>query len=169
MTIQLDACDVFKAAIMLEERGVGFYADAAVKFSGHARNLLMQLSEMEKGHAQIFRNILAGLAAVDVVADDSDGEESAAFLQALTSDRIITDACRPDENDSYDTVLEKAMLIEKNSVFFYTTVKEIVQGKMAVGAVEKILQEELTHFKMLNDALIDWRRRNKRGRSRTDE
>ena len=124
---------------------------------------------MEKGHARYFSNILGELPVSAIASDDTDAEEAKGFLQALTSDRIITSACQPDDSDGYDAILEKAMLIEKNSVFFYTTVKEIMQGRMAAGAVDKIIQEEVTHFKMLSEALSDWRRRNKRGGSKADE
>jgi len=157
MQIQLKATDVFKAAIMLEERASRFYADAAANFSGRAQKLLTQLSEMESGHARQFSGILAEIADKPTEPTGGGDPETDDFLQAMTSDRIITGECRVVAGDTYDIILEKAMLIEKNSVFFYTTVKDIMQGKMAAGAVERLIQEEVGHFKMLNDALKEWR------------
>jgi rubrerythrin len=156
MQLQLNAIDVFKAAIILEDRAAGFYASAAENASGQPRKLLLQLSEMEKGHAQQFSNLLSELAYSKSESEENE-EGNDDFLQALTSDRIITHECHILETDGYEAILEKAMLIEKNSVFFYTAVKEIMQAKMAAGAVEKIIQEEVTHFRMLNDALRSWK------------
>jgi rubrerythrin len=74
----------------------------------------------------------------------------------MTSDRIITRECQVVAGDTYDVILEKAMLIEKNSVFFYTTVKEIMQSRMSAGAVDRIIHEEVSHFSMLSEALKEW-------------
>ncbi len=169
MQIQLNTADVLAAAIKLEERGVRFYAEAATKFSGAARTLLTLLSGMEEGHAQHFKNILTELPARGAVADAIDAEEAGTYLNALTSDRIIIEACKPMEGDTYDVILEKAMLLEKNSVFFYTMLKGILQEHTAVEAVERIIGEETTHYNMLNEALSDWRRRHPRGRGHNDE
>jgi len=169
MQMKLNAADVFAAAIKLEERGVSFYAEAAARFSGASRNLLMLLSGMEEGHAQHFRKVLSELAGNKPVTSTAEAEEADAYLSALTSDRIIVEFCRPMEGDAYDVILEKAMLLEKNSVFFYTLLKEILQERMAAGAVTKIISEEAGHYNMLNEALVDWRRRNRRNRGRNDE
>jgi rubrerythrin len=156
MQLQLNAVDVFKAAVMLEERAARFYTGAAGKASGQPRQLLLQLSEMETGHARQFSLILDELAAT--VRGSGEPEEGADdFLQVLTGDRVITQDCQIEEGDGYETILEKAMQIEKNSVFFYTAVKETMQEKMAAGAVERIIQEEVAHFRMLSDALRSWR------------
>lgn len=156
MQLQLNAVDVFKAAVMLEERAARFYTTAAAKASGQPRQLLLQLSEMETGHARQFKLVLDELAANARGADEPE-EGVDDFLQALTGDRVITRDCQIGEGDGYETILEKAMQIEKNSVFFYTAVKEIMQEKMAAGAVDRIIQEEVSHFRMLSDTLRSWR------------
>ncbi|EKD82359.1 MAG: hypothetical protein ACD_39C01345G0002 [uncultured bacterium] len=157
MQIQLNAGDVFKAAIMLEERAVRFYVAAAEAADGRARKLLENLADMERGHARQFSTPLAEAVDSRLAAVESPDQEADDFLQALTSDRIITRECQVVAGDTYDVILEKAMLIEKNSVFFYTTVKEIMQSQMAAGAVERIIHEEVSHFSMLSEALKKWR------------
>lgn len=167
MQMQLNAADVFAAAVKLEERGIRFYAEAATRFSGAASNLLMLLSGMEEGHAQHFKNILAELPASSPVTDTADAEEASAYLNALTSDRIIVEACKLLEGDTYDVILEKAMLLEKNSVFFYTMLKDTLLEHTAAEAVERIITEETTHYNMLNEALLNWRR-NQSGKGRNN-
>ena len=93
MQLQLNAVDVFKAAVMLEERAARFYTTAAAKASGQPRQLLLQLSEMETGHARQFKLVLEELAA-NVRASDEPEEGVDDFLQALTGDRVITSAMR---------------------------------------------------------------------------
>ena len=157
MQIQLNAGDVFEAAIMLEERAAEFYITAAKTAAGRARTLLEKLAEMETGHAQQFVKMLVDVVDGGIVAKEPPDQDADDFLQALTSDRIITRECQVVAGDTYDVILEKAMLIEKNSVFFYTTVKEIMQSRMSAGAVDRIIHEEVAHFSMLSDALKEWR------------
>lgn len=164
MQITLNAVDVFNAAIMLEERSARFYVAAAVGALGDAQKLLLLLAEMETDHAVYFRNILADLqasATTQETEESEDPDETKAFLQALTSDRVITSDCRLELGDTIPQILEKAMYIEKNSVFFYTSVKSILQAGISASEVDRLISEEVGHFKMLSDALVGWRVRNK--------
>ena len=156
MQIQLNAGDVFKAAIMLEERAVKFYLAAAEAADGRVRTLLEKLADMERGHARQFSTLLAEAVDSKLAAAESPDQDADDFLQVMTSDRIITRECQVVAGDTYDVILEKAMLIEKNSVFFYTTVKEIMQSRMSAGAVDRIIHEEVSHFSMLSEALKEW-------------
>lgn len=144
MTFALSAADVFEAAILLEERGARFYADAAARCTGEAKKLLSGLSSMEKNHAERFRSIL----------------EAAHYLEALTSDRIFTEAISIGAQESYPEILEKAIVVEKNSVFFYTAVKDILSSKMEAKDVDRLIAEEIGHFHSLTDALRIRRERN---------
>lgn len=161
MQIMLNVIDVFNAAIMMEERGARFYDEAAAFASGAAQKLLYGLATMENGHAAYFRKILAGLENRLSARAEETTEEAAAYLQALTADRIITDECRLETGDTYPQILEKAMLIEKNSVFFYTSVKNVLSGAVAPGEIDGLIGEELGHFKMLSDALLSWQKQSK--------
>jgi rubrerythrin len=154
MSLLLNPVDVFKAAIILEQRGVEFYADAAGQSEGQSKNLLLKLSEMEKGHAKRFSDLLKNVEAHDRPhVSTNDVEEEKAFLAALTSDRIITDEIKFNSDDSLETILLKAMQLEKNSVFFYSAVKETLQRKMNVADIDQLIAEEVRHFHALNQAL----------------
>lgn len=162
MQITLDSFDVLNAAVLLEERGARFYAEASANAAGAEKNLLMKLAEMETGHARHFVNILAEIEKSSHTRKPEKEEDADDFLQALTSDRIITSECQFEKGDTYPEILEKAMLIEKNTVFFYTAVKGILQEGMSAADVDRLIGEEVGHFKMLSDALAAWRQRNKR-------
>lgn len=157
----LDTADVLNAAIMLEERGARFYADAASTSTGKEKELLKRLAEMETGHARYFANILAEFEKRSQQIPTEKNEEGEAYLQALTSDRIISTECQIEKGDTYPEILEKAMLIEKNSVFFYSSVKYSLLEGMPAADIDRLIGEEISHFKALSDALLAWRNLNK--------
>ncbi|HNX75803.1 MAG TPA: ferritin family protein [Candidatus Rifleibacterium sp.] len=161
MQLVLNTVDVLQASVMLEQRGAEFYAKAASQSSGRERELLDQLSGMEAGHAKMFADLLAAYQGAVEVRQETVSEEATAFLQALTSDRIISTECQIEKGDTYPEILEKAMLIEKNSVFFYTSVKYSLLAGMPAGTVDRLIGEEIGHFKALSDALLAWRSRHK--------
>ncbi len=158
MQIELNTVDVLQAAIMLEERGTRFYTDAAALASGNERKLLEQLAGMELGHAKMFAGILAAFRSASATRQTEQNEESSAYLEALTSDRIISTECQIEKDDTYPEILEKAMLVEKNSVFFYASVKYSLLAGMPAGEIDRLIGEEVGHFRALNDALVSWRK-----------
>jgi rubrerythrin len=125
--------------------------------SGNEVQLLTQLAEMEAGHAEHFSDILAEFEKSSDERQPETDEESDAYLQALTSDRIISTECQIEEGDTYPEILEKAMLIEKNSVFFYTSVKYSLLNEKSVPDLDRLVGEEIGHFRALSDALVAWR------------
>jgi rubrerythrin len=156
MQIKLNAIDVFNAAILLEKRGADFYAAAAKQSEGEAENLLHQLAEMEQGHAKHFENLLAKISITGVDHSDDGKIQESSYLKALTSDRIITRETALHKDDDYGTILEKAMLIEKNSIVFYTGIKSVLSGRVPPSDVDLLIQEEMGHFRILNEALEKW-------------
>lgn len=162
MTIALSVFDVLHAAIMLEDRGARFYAAAAVATAGEEQKLLMRLAEMEQGHALAFRDLLQVTAKNGLNDSAKIDSEAHDYLEALTSGRVITDDCTVCAGDDYGVILNKAMLIEKNSVFFYTAVKETLSEKMTIEKIDQLIAEEVGHFKMLSVAFSDWHTRMKK-------
>lgn len=160
MQITLDSFDVLNAAIMLEDRGSRFYADAALLCENSQKKLLLRLAEMEQGHALTFRNLLLKLEKSSSGLRKSEiDSESRDYLEALTSDRIITKECRIDKADDYGQILARAILIEKNSVFFYTAVRDSLLQKMTAETIDHLIAEEIVHFQMLSNALGEWNKR----------
>jgi len=159
MELTLKTGDVLKAAVLLEERGVKFYSEASDKFKGDEKKLLLRLAEMEKGHAVNFQKLLACFEVTSVPAASAEQSEAAEYLDALTNDRVINTECQISLSDDFVAIMQKAMLVEKNSVFFYTAVKEAMPDKGLEKQLLKIIDEELGHYKMLNNALNAWQKR----------
>lgn len=159
MQLSLKTVDVLKAAVLLEERGVKFYSSAAEKFKGDEKKLLLRLAEMEKGHASGFLKLLEAFETVSAPVDAGYQAEAEGYLDALTSDRIINHECVILASDDFTGIMKKAMLIEKNSVFFYTAVKEAMADRGLEKQLQKIIEEELGHYNLLNNALTAWQKR----------
>jgi rubrerythrin len=154
MSLKLNSVDVYKAAVLLEKRGAEFYRKSAEHTQGKSRDLLLRLSEMEKGHAEFFNKLLKDIenkSRTTEAADTDDQEKD--FLIALTSDRIFTEDVFKCEENNIEKILEKAMQIEKNSVFFYSAVKDSLQKGMAVADIDRLIAEEVKHYYSLNRAL----------------
>ncbi|MBL3540210.1 ferritin family protein [Aminivibrio sp.] len=156
MSVALSSADVFGAAILLEEKGARFYSEAATRFSGEGEKLLSGLASMEQVHALRFRKIQDGLPSAE---PGEMTEEKDDYLRMLTGDRIFTPEAEMEKRDTYGDILEKAITVEKNSVFFYTAVKDTLAQKMDVEAVDLLIREEIGHFQSLTDALQRWRER----------
>lgn len=150
MSAALTAADVFAGAVLLEEQGIRFYSEAAARFSGEEAKLLQGLASMERSHKKQFQEMLERLSSENY---ETPSEERSAYLQALIGDRIITSTGKIQEWDTYGIILEKAIWLEKNAVFFYTAVKDTLAAEMDKDAIEQLIGEELKHFEMLTDAL----------------
>lgn len=153
MNLQLDSLDVVKAAILLEEKGEKFYREAARTAEAPAQKLLIQLAEMEKMHASRFAEIAESLAKSSEVFNQEEQADELAFLDSLTNDRIIKEDCNITAADGLETIFHKAMQLEKNSVFFYTALKDSLLKNMSNAAIDALIAEEVKHYRMLNQAL----------------
>lgn len=162
MNLQFEAIDIWKAAILLEEKGEKFYREAAAIVGKDAAKLLEKLAELEKIHAQKFADLADRLERqkIDFSKEDNDGEKD--FLSAMTDDRIITRECSISPNDNIRTILEKAMLLEKNSVFFYSALKSSLVKHMSSESIDALIAEEVNHFRMLSKASTDLQKRPKK-------
>ncbi len=153
MNLQLQPFELFKAATLLEQKGESFYRQAAQNASGQCQQMLLQLAEMEKMHAKIFLDFANETDFSEEVLNSDEKAEELAFLYALTNDRIITEELAISSQDDLATVFRKAMQLEKNSVFFYSAIKDVLSQRMSREAVDRLIAEEVKHFRMLNNAL----------------
>ncbi|MGM0601117.1 MAG: ferritin family protein [Candidatus Rifleibacteriota bacterium] len=156
MSLLLNSVDVYKAAVLLEKRGAEFYRKSAEQTQGKSRDLLLRLSEMEKGHAEFFNKLLKEIekkSRPDETPNADNDEKD--FLEALTSGRIFTEDVFKSEGNDIEKILEKAMQIEKNSVFFYSAVKDSLRQGLALADIDRLIAEEVKHYYSLNRALTN--------------
>ncbi len=156
------ADDVFTMAVRIEENGEAFYRGAAAVFkSSEAKDLFEQLAEMEAGHVTIFktlRSLLQGSLPADAVWDPEGLAES--YLQATADTHIFTKEAAEDRLKTVKSptdVFDLALQFEKDSVTFFLGMKEILPDPNGKSEIDKLIQAEMEHVKMLSAALKQFR------------
>lgn len=150
---------VFNTAIRIERNGAAFYAAAAKQTSNEAmKKLLLQLSSAERIHAQAYTRLKSMLLKSQEAgkALETDGilqQYLLAFAKGgifnLTMDTVKALA----EMRTIQEILEFSIERERDSILFYTAVKELVPRKLGRSKVDAIIYEEMAHLAILNQEL----------------
>ena len=158
MTVALNAFEVFEIAEQIERNGAKFYRKAAELFNEpDICNIFLELADWETRHEQIFndmgkqlskpnnktRSLESGKKQFDpklmaCLAVFGTGSES---LHRLKSIEKIAD------------VLKTAIAKEQDSITFYEGLKDFVPTSDDKNKVDDIIEEEMRHIKILNQAL----------------
>ncbi len=162
MTVRFSADEVFEMAMELERNGARFYRTAAAGAEDKRRkDLLLGLADMEDNHEKTFAKMRAELAAApEQPVFEADVETNAdLYLQAI-ADRAVFDApARPMNaltgKEPFDEVLKVAIGMEKESILFYTGMKEMVPGPEGRRKIDAIIREELSHVALLTNARMN--------------
>ncbi len=145
----LTASEVLDTARHLEEAGERFYRSAAERADdARVAQLLGQLAEMEKDHQQVFDAVKAHL-----VDDGRPGEEVPEYLREMAAERVF----EPGEADeiaasgSQVRLVDKAILLENDSILFYLGIKEMFCTAEARDAVQEVIAQEMAHVTSLRN------------------
>jgi len=131
-------------AWQLEQNGEKFYRRAAEKATGSARDLLLQLANMERDHATTFARMRVDAGTVEVF--DPDGE-SMRYLQSYVQEVVFSSdtADSWSEDDTVEQILEKAIELEKEAIVFYQIIKSAMFDQSEQAKIEAIIMEEVGH------------------------
>lgn len=162
MGVTFNAFEIFEIAEKIERNGVKFYRRAAELFDdSRTHNMFLQLADWETTHEKVFADMrnelsaqgpelrtfqlenellpdaqaMAGLAVFGIKPDPSD---------ELTGEESITD------------ILKSAIEKEKDSIVFYTGLKDFVPARAGKDKIDDIIREEMRHICILNQSL-EWR------------
>lgn len=141
--------EIIDMAVELEETGFNFYNKCAEKFSKEKTisELFMKLASEEKNHKEIFSSMLENIS-------DKEGnfpDEYYDYLSAIISGRIF-------KNDSdidaflqnvtgVDDVISAALTAEKDSVIWYSELKEVYNtDDQTITILNDIINEEKSHI-----------------------
>jgi rubrerythrin len=158
MAISFNVDEIFEMAEQIEKNGTFFYREAARKTGDKAtQKTFMDLAVMEDGHLKIFQEMRKQLDASDKEPTTFDPDnEAVLYLQAMASSHGIEGKkdrlTKLSGNETTREIFEIAVNAEKNSIVFYTALKELVS---AAGReqVETIISEELGHLAVLKTQL----------------
>jgi rubrerythrin len=153
MSISFTSNELINIAIDIERRGIAFY-DVMTRSTKNTatRDIFQYLVDMERGHIQIFHDMLPEADRNHGVGSYS--AEYAAYLQVLldsavfTNDMVTSELAANAESDV--EAMELGIGAEKDSILFYYEMKDIVP-KRVQPIVDKIITEEKSHLIQLWD------------------
>jgi rubrerythrin len=159
MSIRFNADEILGIAEDIERNAESFYENAAnLVADREAAKILHDLSSWEKRHEEVFAAMRQGLSEQERESTAYDPyDELALYIKAVADGKIFNiyeDALKLlGAKPSLDKICELALAREKESVVFYTAMKELVPPKLGKDAVEKVIREELGHIAILNQGL----------------
>lgn len=157
MSMLFNADEIFEMAEQIERNGAKFYRAAAEKFPA-VQDLLLKLAQMEIKHEQTFANMRAELSGTEIEESVFDPDDQAQmYLRVISDGHVFNIKTDPTEKltdkDTPEEVLKMAIDFEKESIAFYTGLKEAVSLKAGQDKVEDIIKEEMNHVVILNQKL----------------
>jgi rubrerythrin len=149
--LKIDAGDVLRFAIRVEEDGELFYNRAAMVVDDkNVSDLFNELAAEEIRHKTIFEGLLSGVRHID--PPESYPGEYAAYLHDYIDGKVIFLREKKAEAAEIHTVasaLDFAIHREADSILYYQELKGYVVQKEQ-SAIDKIIAEERSHFVRLS-------------------
>lgn len=153
MALNFTADEVFEMAEHLEREGTEFYNAAAESVGqGKLQDLFYTLAEWEVRHEKIFAELRKNLTSKEqsVITFDPDSE-SARYLKTLVEGMVSFDHTL--KADSPKEILTAAIESEKDAVSFYTAMRNAVPESLGKSKIDKIIEEEASHVRILGEQL----------------
>jgi rubrerythrin len=144
--------ELVEMAIQVEKTGEKFYRDSAARSEGRSTEFFKELADAERVHAEIFYSLLP-----DGFVEGSkgiDAEEAKEYIGAIVGQGLLG-YLRGSDATSFDSareILEFALGFEKESVGFYTSLKDHVTDASG-PVVERIIAEEKKHIERIEAML----------------
>ena len=162
MDAKFNAFEIFEIAEKIERNGAKFYRRAAELFDdSRTRNMFLQLAEWETTHEQIFADMRNELSAQGPEFRTFELENNVVFdAQSMAGLAVFGNKMDPSVEltgkESITDVLKSAIEKEKDSIIFYTGLKDFIPPTVGQDRISDIIREEMHHIRILNQSL-EWR------------
>ena len=159
MSISFNADEIFEMAEEIERNAARFYEEASEKAPDEkTQNMLLEMAQMEWSHLDIFQQMRKQLGEQEKSTNVFDPDnEAALYLQTMADGKgtegKITRTQKLTGKESIQDILKIAINAEKNSVAFYSGIKELVSERAGKDKIDAIIKEELGHLAVLNLSL----------------
>lgn len=155
MGIFFSGSELVNIAIGIERSGAAFYDALAKSARNEASRVMYEyLAVDENKHIEIFKNMLGSLA--DYIPPETYTEEYDRYLKALIDSAVFRDDQSAREmaqkSESEAEAIQIAISAEKDSILFYSNLRELVR-RPDREAVDKIIEEERSHLRQLSDLM----------------
>jgi rubrerythrin len=160
MSYLLDVKEILEFAVYIEERGYEFYIGAMKKSSEpKAMELFQYLADEEFKHEKVFQKLAEESGGIK--GGNRDPEYQAymkEFCKAhALADREVT-AARLAKASGLDDMLEMAIGFEKDSIVFFSMLKELY-ARGQCGPVETVIHEEMGHLRKILQMKLEMARK----------
>jgi rubrerythrin len=137
--------DIFAIAIKMEQEGAAFYHDLADQAQAEGlKTIFSMLSEDEKKHERTFAELKRNSVPVMVPSKAKDSARSI-FKQFKKEDL----GKETEQLKLYGQALE----VETKSIEFYSAQMEHLKTADTKEAVQKIIEEEKSHYEMISELI----------------
>ena len=159
MPMPFNADEIFEMAEQIERNGAKFYRAAAKKMPA-AKQALLELASMEDQHLKTFADMRTKLSAAEqeTLVFDPDGQAQM-YLRVMADGHVFDVKTDPAEQltaeETAQDILRMAIGLEKDSIVFYTGLKECVSRKAGKDRVEAIIAEEMGHIGKITRMMRD--------------
>ena len=159
MNVVFNADEIFEVAEQIERNGAGFYRKAAESSAlVRARELLLDLAEQEDEHEKTFAAMRAELSQAEKEATAFDPDNQAVlYLRAIADGRVFDVKSDPSKRltgrESIEDNLQTALGLEKDSIGFYSGIKELVPPMLGRDRLDEIIAEEMSHIVTLTEQM----------------
>ncbi len=156
MGIPISADEVLEMACEMERNGGAFYRRAAEAAADDAnRQLLTKLAGMEDDHLETFSALREEFAKGGGVVRADD--EAVLYLRAAVDGRVFDRKADPmdifNAGATMADILRTAVGLEKESVVYYTGLKELLLEAGGGQKIEAIIKQEMGHVLTLTNEL----------------
>lgn len=151
--------EVFEMAEQMERDGARFYRTAADHADDdEAGGLLLELAEMEDDHERFFARMRKRIAEPEFGKFTFDPEgEAASYLRSMMQGKVFSIQGDPsrmlDGEETLEQVLTTAIQLEKDTIAFYSGIKEMMPEELGADKIHAIIREEMSHVTLLNRRL----------------
>jgi len=151
--------EAFLVSLEIEKKGLDLYRKAAEKSEfSDIRNLLLELADMEQEHIQIFRSITEEKKGNKDFLKSYDNDDALNYIRSLVQNPVfksLTVDILLGRAKTVHDLLHFALDAEKNSILFYTEMKNISENPITVEIFGRLLKEEKGHYVMLSERMED--------------
>jgi rubrerythrin len=144
--------EIFQIALRMEENGEKFYRQIAKEaVRDDVKKIFLKLAEEEIEHKKLFQEMLK--AEVLYAPIEYYPEEYFEYIKSYADDFIFTKEKKEKIVYSVHNTIEAidvAINMEKDSVWYYSEIKGLVEDKYK-NSIDKIIEEERKHFSLFVD------------------
>ncbi len=159
MSTEFNMLEVFEIAEQIERNGAEFYRRAAELFDEPGiHKMFVELSIWEIRHQKVFEDMRKELSSRRGGQKKSRaGDDMLIDAKAMAGLSMFGIRLNPagelKGNETIVDVLKGAMVKEKDSIVYYTGLKEFVSAQNGKDKIDDIIKEELRHIRILSQSL----------------